>query len=80
MLKRLRWLTAGAALGVGGSVWLQKRLKAAATRYRPAGVAGAAAARARDALSEGRTAMKEREAQLRTGSENGAGLRRAPRS
>ena len=75
MLKRLRWLTAGAAVGVGGSLWLQRRLKDAATRYRPAGVAVAAAARARDALDEGRLAMKEREAQLRrrSGPERGAG-------
>jgi hypothetical protein len=67
VFKRLRWLTAGAAMGIGGSVWLQRRLKDAATRYRPVGMAGAAAARARAAIEEGRTAMKEREAELRAG-------------
>jgi hypothetical protein len=65
MLKRVRWLTAGAAVGFGGSFWLQRKLKVAAGRYRPVGMAGAAAVRARDALEEGRTAMREREAELR---------------
>ena len=65
MLKRLRWLATGAAVGFGGTVWLQRKLKTAASRYRAAEVAGAAAARARDALEEGRTAMRQREAELR---------------
>lgn len=65
MLKRLRWLTTGVAVGFGGTVWLQRKMKAAAGRYGPAGVAAAAATRARDALEEGRAAMREREAELR---------------
>jgi hypothetical protein len=75
MLSRLRWLAAGAAVGFGGSVWLQRKVKTAANRYRPLGVAGAAASRARDALEDGREAMRQREAELRGGS---AG-RRTPR-
>lgn len=67
MLKRVRWLTTGAAVGFGGAFWLQRKVKNAADRYRPVGVAGAAAARARDALEEGRAAMREREAELRGG-------------
>ena len=67
MVKRLRWLSTGAAVGFGGSLWLQRKLKTASDRYRPAGVAGAAAARAREALEEGRAAMKAREAELRGG-------------
>jgi hypothetical protein len=67
MLKRVRWLMAGAAVGFGGSFWFQRKMKAAASRYRPLGMAGAAAARARDALEDGRTAMREREAELRGG-------------
>jgi hypothetical protein len=74
MFKRLRWLTVGAAAGVGGSVWVQRKLKTAASRYRPVGVAGAAAAKARDALDEGRAAMRAREAELR----GSAGSRRPP--
>lgn len=76
MLKRIRWLTTGAAVGFGGSLWVQRKLRTAASRYRPAGVAGAAASRAREALEEGRTAMRDREAELR----GGTGSRRAPRS
>ena len=75
MFKRLRWLTTGAAVGFGGAVWLQRKVKTAADRYRPAGVAGAAAARAKDAFEEGRSAMREREAELR----GSAGRRRARR-
>ena len=75
MLKRVRWLVTGAAVGFGGSVWLQRKVRTAAERWRPAGVAGAAATRARDALEEGRAAMREREAELR-GNSSG---RRSPR-
>ena len=76
MLKRVRWLLAGAAVGFGGSVWLQRKVRTAAERLRPSGVAGAAAARARDALEEGRTAMRDREAELR----GNAGGRRSSRT
>jgi hypothetical protein len=76
MFKRVRWMTTGAAVGFGGAVWLQRKVKTAADRYRPAGVATAAAARARDAIEEGRAAMREREAELR----GDAGRRRSRRS
>jgi len=72
MFKRARWVGTGAALGFGVSLWIQHRLKEVAARYRPAGVAGAAAGRARslpgdvrDAIREGRATMQEREAELR---------------
>lgn len=65
MFKRVRWITTGAAVGFGASVWLQRKIKAAADQYRPAAVAGAAANRARDAFFEGRTAMRRREEELR---------------
>ncbi|HLI53983.1 MAG TPA: hypothetical protein VKU88_06645 [Acidimicrobiales bacterium] len=65
MLKRIRWLTTGLALGFGASFWLRRKAREAADRYRPAGLAAATAARARDALAEGRIAMREREAELR---------------
>jgi hypothetical protein len=75
MLKRVRWLTAGAAFGFGGALWLQRKLKTAADRFRPVGLAEAAAGRAKGALDEGRAAMREREAELR----GGAGKRRPGR-
>jgi hypothetical protein len=72
VLKRVRWVTAGAALGFGSSVWLQRRLKAAVDRYLPEQVGHRATDRARAvtadlraALAEGRTAMRERERELR---------------
>ena len=65
MFKRVRWMTTGAAVGFGASVWLQKKIKTAADQYKPVAVAGAAASRARDALQEGRTAMRRREEELR---------------
>ena len=72
MLKRVRWLVTGAAVGVGASWWTQRKVKAAASRYRPAGLAGTALEKAkawpaevRAALDEGRTTMRQREAELR---------------
>jgi hypothetical protein len=72
MLKRVRWLVMGAAVGFGGSLWTQRKVKAAAARYRPSGLAGAAVEKAkawpgevRAALDEGRTTMRQREAELR---------------
>ena len=72
MFKRARWIGAGAALGAGGTVWLQRKLKLLAGRYRPAGIAGEAVGKAaalpgslRDAFTEGRDAMREREDELR---------------
>lgn len=65
MFKRMRWLATGLVVGAGGSVWAQRKAKEVASRYAPAGVAQDAANRALDALKEGRTAMREREAQLR---------------
>jgi hypothetical protein len=74
VIHRTRWLAAGAALGFGASVWAQHKLKAAAARYRPAGVAGNAVNKARSwpshlrvALEEGRSTMRAREAELRDG-------------
>ena len=72
MFHRMRWFGAGAALGIGASVWAQRKMKAAAARYKPAGLAGNALDRARAwpthvraAFDDGRTTMREREAELR---------------
>lgn len=61
MFKRLFWLTVGVAGGFGGSVWLQRRMKQAVDRFAPESVQNDVKA----ALSEGRTAMKAKEAELR---------------
>ena len=73
MLKRLRWLVAGAAVGFGSSVWAQRKVREVAARYSPSGLAGDAATKARSlpsdvraAVREGRATMRAREAELRT--------------
>jgi hypothetical protein len=76
VFKRARWLAIGAAVGVGSSVWAQRKVKTVVSRYRPAGLAEGAASRAkglpgdvRAALREGKATMREREAELRSQSE-----------
>jgi hypothetical protein len=66
VFKRTRWLGTGLALGVGGSIWAQRKAKEVAARYSPSGVAGVAADVARGlpsevkaALEEGRQAMRQ---------------------
>lgn len=72
MLKRLRWMLTGLALGAGASLWAERKAKALAARYSPSGLAGNATNRAREfpadvaaAWREGRQAMRQKEAELR---------------
>jgi hypothetical protein len=72
MFKRVRWMSIGAAVGLGGSVWAQRRVRRAVDRYLPEQVVSSAGQRARnlrsdvrDALTEGRLAMRDREEELR---------------
>ena len=74
MFRRVRWFGAGAAVGAGATVWAQRKVKVAVARYRPAGLAGSAVDKAlawpgevRAAIDEGRTTMRQREAELRHG-------------
>ncbi len=69
---RLRWLALGVVLGVGVSLWAGRTVRRAADRYRPqrltGNVAGAlrgVGAEVKTAVSEGRAAMRQREAELR---------------
>jgi hypothetical protein len=56
-------------MGAGGSVWVRRRVKRFLRSYTPPQVATRAAAQAkgqwRAALEDGKSAMREREAQLR---------------
>jgi hypothetical protein len=61
MFKRLFWLGVGVATGFGGSVWIQRRMKQAVDRLAPENVQSDVKA----AFSEGRTAMRSKEAELR---------------
>ena len=74
MLKRLFWLCIGVGFGFGVSFWITRLVKETMERYSPEKVSGdlAGAIRAlgtdiRAAVSEGRDAMREREAELRAG-------------
>jgi hypothetical protein len=74
VFKRIRWMTMGMGLGFTASVWVKHRLRRFLREHAPPEVASRAAAHARQewraALHEGRTAMREREAELR-GNVNG---------
>lgn len=72
MLKRLTWFVIGAVVGSCTTLWALTVARAKARQLAPAQVAGAVTARARsrlddvrDAIFEGRLAMREREAELR---------------
>jgi len=72
MIRRPLWLAAGAALGVGGTVWTRRRLDRLSRRVRPTAMANelttilertrrGAADRVRDAVDTGRTEAQRRE-------------------
>ncbi|MGH8998296.1 MAG: hypothetical protein ACRDY7_02790 [Acidimicrobiia bacterium] len=67
MFKRLRWML----LGMGLGAWGKRRLARLMQQYTPPRVASRAAASAKDelraAVTEGRAAMRAREAELRAG-------------
>ena len=72
--KRVFWLTVGYGAGLGSSFYAAHKVKAAARRYAPEGLAGrvsgSVGGTVRDvkaAVTEGRTAMREREAELKGG-------------
>jgi hypothetical protein len=73
MFKRLFWLMIGAGFGFGMSFWLMRAVRDTVERYKPERVSNdlTVAVRAlgvdlREAVSEGRQAMRAREAELRT--------------
>lgn len=73
MFKRVRWTLFGALLGAGGSMWARRRVRRKLERYLPAQLGTEARQRLsiagedlRAALDEGRAAMAEREAELRS--------------
>lgn len=72
MFKRVIWMGTGAAMGAGSAFWAKRKVTRAVERYLPDEMARRASASARtvgrtvrDAASEGRSAMREREAELR---------------
>ncbi len=77
MFKRIRWIAMGMGVGATGSVVVRRKLRRFLKSYTPPAVATRAAASARDefkaAWTEGREAMRQREAELR-----GDAARRTP--
>ncbi len=78
MAGRLRWFATGAAVGLGSSVWVQRRVKRAVARLAPdhvsrelAGAARRFGGDLRAAALEGRQAMRDHEAALRSGLDGG---------
>jgi hypothetical protein len=72
LIRRLFWFGTGASVGFGGAVWVHRRFRRAAARYAPQHVAAEVTTNlrqirhdVREALSEGRSAMRSREAELR---------------
>jgi hypothetical protein len=74
------WFTTGATAGFGGAMWIRRRVLRTVERYTPAHVqdeVGTSVRRlgsdVRDALSEGRRTMAERDPELRAELRPGAG-------
>jgi hypothetical protein len=72
MFKRAVWMGTGMAVGVSSALWAKRKVTRTVERYMPDEIARRAGASARtvgrtvrDAASEGRVAMREREAELR---------------
>lgn len=72
MFKRIIWMGTGMAVGAGGAFWAKRKVETTVERYLPEQVADRAVTQAKDlgrtvreAATEGRQAMREREAMLR---------------
>ena len=77
MFKRLFWLCTGVGFGFGSSFWVMRAFRRTVDRYRPTRVVARLEGDVRAAVAEGRVAMQEREAALRSAR---AGTATAPRS
>ena len=65
MLTRLTWFIAGTAVGLGGSVWARRKVRRTAERLAPVNLATTAIDAMKEAVREGRDAMRAREVELR---------------
>ena len=80
MMKRTFWFTTGATAGFGGAIWVRRQVLQAVRRYAPEQVQSDVTASVRrlgtdlrEAVTTGRAAMADREAELRTELRPGAG-------
>ncbi|HEY3144626.1 MAG TPA: hypothetical protein VGJ86_26075 [Acidimicrobiales bacterium] len=72
LFRRVMWFGTGASVGFGGAVWIRNRIRRTLDRYRPNRVTTdvttgvrRVGSDLRGAWSEGRVAMRVREAELR---------------
>jgi hypothetical protein len=65
MLTRISWFMAGTAVGLGGSVWARRKVRRTAEKLAPINIASTAFDAMRDAVREGRDAMRAKEVELR---------------
>ena len=92
VFKRVIWWASGAVMGAGGSAWVQWKVKrtvrATRANYAPSKLAGRIGDRltgsvrgvgetVRDVIDEGRTGMREREAELHAELDVPSGRRRS---
>ena len=73
MFKRLFWLIVGFALGIGSSWAVTRRLRRIVQRLAPADVVDRWSDNVRSAMSEGRTAMRTREVELKSSFDRAGG-------
>ena len=73
MIKRLTWFVGGAVAGIAGASVAKRKAKEVAAEYAPAQMAKKAGDRLRDAVAEGKRAMKAKETELRARIDGRAG-------
>ena len=73
MIKRLTWFIGGAVAGIAGASVAKRKAKEVAAEYAPAQMAKKAGDRVREAVAEGKRAMKAKEAELRARIDGRAG-------
>ncbi len=65
MFKRVIWFGVGVTAGAVGTVWTERKVRQQLDRARPAAMVESVQQAVREAVAEGRTAAKAREAELR---------------
>jgi hypothetical protein len=80
LVRRFVWFTTGATAGFGGAIWIRRRVLRAVNRYAPEQLQAdvttsvrRVGTSVRDAVAEGRNAMRDRENELRSELRGGGG-------
>jgi hypothetical protein len=80
LVRRFVWFTTGATAGFGGAMWIRRRVLRTVNRYAPEQLQAdvttsvrRVGTSVRDAVAEGRNAMRDRENELRSELRPGGG-------